>query len=1339
MLGLAALCGLTAISHVEAASQIWTNAPVDANWATAANWVGNAVPGNVAPAPNGLSGDTATFNSPLPISGIGGLANPIQFVDQRCVKFISYDTADCGAYVLGTVGGANLWLAGSNVGAFTGGSILVNPAVSNPQEINSPIHIRLPNSTNGRFDIVNNSTNPAATLTLDLVANDSATSRPLTLNLGGTGATTNVIRQIGDTSNNGAIHLIKQGTATWVIAGVNGMTQRTSGGDNVPANIVVSEGILVAKDAASLGAITAPNVVVSNTGTLLIDGVTLNNAGITLRAGGTVQMKGSGTVNGVTVGNTAGTLATLSTTGSGDVMTLGGTGVFNGGAADTVLRVAGPGMVDVAVDSTYAGRWSADSGTVRVTAPNALGGGANFHLAAGATLDLAPQGAAPYGLTTAGFSAAGTGTAVDSTAAAIRADAGGTVNLTGKAIALTFTPTAFVGDTAHPALLVQQGTLSLGGNSFTVNNAGATPLAAGTYRLIQQASGAIASAGGFAVTVTGTGKAAATIAAIQVVGGDVNLVITDYVAQNLVWKGGNPGGLWDAGVSANWLSGATPAFFTASDIVTFNSVGAANPTVDLQGVLAPGKVVVDTSGNDYTFGGSGQIAGTTSLTKVGSGVLLLQTANTYSGGTVISNGTLRVGAANAVSGAVTVRAPGVLGLGGLGTTIAGLDGDGTVDNAIGGDAVLTVGSGNGSGTFSGLIKNTSATVGLTKIGNGAQTLASANTYSGPTVMNAGTLRVGNLNALGSGVVTNNAGTLDLMTDALVAGLNGSGGTVVNASGSGTNRLIVQGTSTYGGLIADGAGGAVRVRVNAGVFRLDGANTYSGGTVVAEGAGLAFGNVGQAGSGGVVVSNNTTVAMPTANNPSAGVAAAITTVDGATTTLTSGTTANGWNGQFNGGANSTNIFAGGNMSIGGAYSFSNFLGTVVVTNGGVRWFNAMNGGDNTTFRFIDGGGAFTRDATIVRLGALTGNGAITAPSVTAPGNYWIGAKNIDTTFSGTISGSNNIVKTGTGLLVLNGRTSTPLVVSNNDGTFTTNVFDLGDGTFFTNIVDNADGTFTTNQLYAAALSYIGSTTVSNGTLAVVVPNNLDASLNVTLASSTAVLDASSMGYVSNLVASDGFTVTNSVLVTNGTFNVIASQTFGGSGTLKGKLVTAPGSFFNPGLTTGTLTVTGQAMLGGGTAMEINTTNAVPNDQLSAASIVYGGDLTVANSGPEITANATYKLFNGPVSGAFNSVSLPPLASPLSWENRLMVDGTIRVVGGTTVNPQPAPIVAAVVGGNLAMSWPADRTGWTLQVQANPVTVGISNNWENVVGSALTNMVSIPLASTNGTVFYRLVYP
>jgi hypothetical protein len=57
----------------------------------------------------------------------------------------------------------------------------------------------------------------------------------------------------------------------------------------------------------------------------------------------------------------------------------------------------------------------------------------------------------------------------------------------------------------------------------------------------------------------------------------------------------------------------------------------------------------------------------------------------------------------------------------------------------------------------------------------------------------------------------------------------------------------------------------------------------------------------------------------------------------------------------------------------------------------------------------------------------------------------------------------------------------------------------------------------------------------------------------------------------------------------------------------------------------------------------------------------------------------------------------------------------------------------------MTWPADHTGWRLQSQTNAADVGLSTNWFDVSGSAQTNLVIVPWNGSNGSVFFRLLWP
>jgi hypothetical protein len=75
--------------------------------------------------------------------------------------------------------------------------------------------------------------------------------------------------------------------------------------------------------------------------------------------------------------------------------------------------------------------------------------------------------------------------------------------------------------------------------------------------------------------------------------------------------------------------------------------------------------------------------------------------------------------------------------------------------------------------------------------------------------------------------------------------------------------------------------------------------------------------------------------------------------------------------------------------------------------------------------------------------------------------------------------------------------------------------------------------------------------------------------------------------------------------------------------------------------------------------------------------------------------------------------------------------------SSVNLNPTNIVVSLSGGQLVLSWPADHTGWRLQMQTNSLGVGLSTNWVSVAGTGATNQVSV--STTNASVFYRLVYP
>lgn len=95
---------------------------------------------------------------------------------------------------------------------------------------------------------------------------------------------------------------------------------------------------------------------------------------------------------------------------------------------------------------------------------------------------------------------------------------------------------------------------------------------------------------------------------------------------------------------------------------------------------------------------------------------------------------------------------------------------------------LAIGVNGGSGTFSGVISNSSNSGFVVKEGTGTQTLSGANTYTGTTVISGGVLRVTGSIAAGSAVTINAGGTLE-------------GNTATSGSGSVLGTIVVTNNTT----------------------------------------------------------------------------------------------------------------------------------------------------------------------------------------------------------------------------------------------------------------------------------------------------------------------------------------------------------------------------------------------------------------------------------------------------------------------------------------------------------------------------------------------------------------
>ena len=253
-------------------------------------------------------------------------------------------------------------------------------------------------------------------------------------------------------------------------------------------------------------------------------------------------------------------------------------------------------------------------------------------------------------------------------------------------------------------------------------------------------------------------------------------------------------------------------------------------------ITLAGAATVDTQNNTTTL--SGIISGGGSLTKAGSGTLTLTAADTFTGGTTINAGTLAIGAGGSISGSnLNLAAAGAtfdISAGGN-QTLGDLAGVGGTAVNLGANT-LTAGTGN-STAFAGVI---SGTGGLTKNGGGTLSLTGTDTFTGATIVNAGTLAIGagGSIAASSGLNLAAAGAaFDISTggNQTLSDLTGVGGSAVNL---GANTLTEgTGNSTAFAGVISGTGGLNKI--GTGTLTLSGNNLYSGATTVNAGT-LAIG-------------------------------------------------------------------------------------------------------------------------------------------------------------------------------------------------------------------------------------------------------------------------------------------------------------------------------------------------------------------------------------------------------------------------------------------------------------------------------------------------------------------
>ena len=334
-------------------------------------------------------------------------------------------------------------------------------------------------------------------------------------------------------------------------------------------------------------------------------------------------------------------------------------------------------------------------------------------------------------------------------------------------------------------------------NGTNLLNGGNISGATSSTLVVSQAgpADALSGANGYYVTVTGAGPFSTN---------SITNSLSLIPATNLIFTAA-AGATWDLNNTFSWEdTNSNPQVFNYGDSVTFDD-NASSFYVTLTGsFLSASSVLVNsTNNNKYTFAGTGSFAGPGNLIYTGNGALALNTANTYSGGTLISN-TLTPASLSLSLGNYA----------GLGTGPVVLDNaGGTLETTVtGGSATGIAGTINLLDDFTIQVDGTGtyATVFLGDLfGTSGKTLTINPKNSGTT---------DRFRAYGTNTVFNANLVLDTQNASTSQALYGGSSLAPYASG---------GSQSYNGIIS-GYGGIVQ-RGSATTYLNNNQNTYSGGT------------------------------------------------------------------------------------------------------------------------------------------------------------------------------------------------------------------------------------------------------------------------------------------------------------------------------------------------------------------------------------------------------------------------------------------------------------------------------------------------------------------------------
>ncbi len=333
------------------------------------------------------------------------------------------------------------------------------------------------------------------------------------------------------------------------------------------------------------------------------------------------------------------------------------------------------------------------------------------------------------------------------------------------------------------------------------------------------------------------------------------------------WSGAVNGN-WDIAATANWKINGAAATYADGYGALFDDTALSNTTVNVTTAVQPKSLTVNNSTLAYAFNGS-SISTTGSVTKSGSAALTIYNANSYSGGTTLSAGTLNIDHDGALgTGPLTITGGTIDNNGSGAVTLTNNNAQNWNGNfAFTGSQPLNLGTGAvtlntnrtltinaGSLTVGGVVGDGGNTNGLTKSGAGTLVLAGANTYLGITTVNAGQLTLqGNDSAANGGFLVSPAsagGTVLITSNATVTVATNNLLRIGNTSASGTTTgyfYVNGGKVTNNGALLSARNSIMEV-YNGGIWlqtgdmTVQGVGGYSGDVYVMPGSTITYAGV-----------------------------------------------------------------------------------------------------------------------------------------------------------------------------------------------------------------------------------------------------------------------------------------------------------------------------------------------------------------------------------------------------------------------------------------------------------------------------------------------------------------